>query len=50
VKESFESQTAALIKKEMEQAVKLDVPLTVDMVSGRNWNDVELLVERDSED
>ncbi|OGR83224.1 MAG: DNA polymerase I [Elusimicrobia bacterium RIFCSPLOWO2_01_FULL_54_10] len=33
--------TAALVKKEMEQAVELLVPLVADLKSGKNWADME---------
>lgn len=33
------SQATEMIKHEMENAMKLDVPLLVDIRSGKNWND-----------
>lgn len=33
------SQAMEMIKHEMENAIKLDVPLLVDIRSGKNWND-----------
>jgi len=35
------SPTAALVKKEMEGAVELSVPLVADLRSGENWADME---------
>jgi len=29
----------ALVKKEMEEVIKLKVPLKVDILSGRNWDE-----------
>ncbi len=49
LEESCESELASLIKQEMEQVVKLDVPLVVDMESGKNWSDVETWMELDRE-
>ncbi|NMB02823.1 MAG: DNA polymerase I [Firmicutes bacterium] len=35
------STVAYLVKAEMEQVIKLDVPLVVDVSYGRNWRDVQ---------
>jgi len=35
------NEAAALIKKEMEQAYRLDVPLKADLKAGDNWRDME---------
>ena len=32
-------EVMALVKKEMEEVIKLKVPLKVDIASGRNWNE-----------
>lgn len=32
---------ADLVRKEMEDVVKLDVPLIVDLMYGENWRDVK---------
>ena len=34
-------QVAEILKREMETAVKLDVPLTVEVGTGDNWMDVK---------
>ena len=34
-------ETAALVEQEMTSAMKLEVPLKVDMAAGKNWLDVE---------
>jgi DNA polymerase-1 len=34
-------QVAALLKREMESAVELDVPLEVEVGAGKNWMDVK---------
>ena len=34
-------QVAEILKREMESAVKLDVPLTVEVGTGDNWMDVK---------
>ena len=34
-------EAAALIRKEMENAYKLAVPLRVDLKTGDNWRDME---------
>ena len=39
VKESEAEQAAALLKKEMENAVSLSIPLTVDVNIGKTWYD-----------
>jgi DNA polymerase-1 len=32
-------EVMALVKKEMEEVIKLKVPLKVDIASGRNWDE-----------
>jgi len=32
-------EVVALVKKEMEEVIKLKVPLKVDIFSGRNWDE-----------
>ncbi len=38
------ASTAAWIKKEMEQAIKLDIPVVVDLKCGKNWDEMKPLV------
>jgi DNA polymerase-1 len=33
------TEVVALVKKEMEEVIKLKVPLKVDIASGRNWDE-----------
>jgi DNA polymerase-1 len=35
------AQAAAILKREMETAVELDVPLEVEVGTGANWMDVK---------
>ena len=39
VKEDQAKQVAALLKEEMENAVKLSIPLTADVNIGKTWYD-----------
>ena len=39
--ESEAARTAEILKREMESAVELDVPLTVEVGTGKNWMDVK---------
>jgi DNA polymerase-1 len=41
-------ETAAIVRKVMEGAMPLSVPLEVTLKSGRNWYEVELLTEDDA--
>jgi DNA polymerase-1 len=41
-----EKRLAVLVRHEMEQALKLEVPLKVSLKTGRNWADMEPLRER----
>jgi DNA polymerase-1 len=45
VRASQLAQTADLVRRHMENAMDLSVPLEVTLKSGRNWHDVELLTE-----
>lgn len=37
--ENYENEVSALLKREMENACALSVPLVVDVSSGRNWDE-----------
>lgn len=39
VKEEYAEQAAAILKEEMENCIKLDVPLTADVKTGKTWFD-----------
>ena len=39
--DSCKEKVAEIVKREMENAVKLSVPLTVDVTIGKNWLDQE---------
>ena len=41
VKDSDTEKCKQLLKREMENAVKLSIPLTVDVTSGKNWLEQE---------
>jgi DNA polymerase-1 len=41
VKDSDVETCKQILKKEMEEAVKLSIPLTVDVTSGKNWLEQE---------
>ncbi len=38
-----EAAVAAMVRREMEQAVKLTVPIVVDVKAGKNWAEMEVL-------
>lgn len=49
VRASVRNEVAALVRKHMEEAIALSVPLEVTLKSGRNWYDVESIDEEIAE-
>ncbi len=49
VRSSARNEVAALVRKHMEEAIALSVPLEVTLKSGRNWYDVEAIDEEIAE-
>ncbi|HKE36214.1 MAG TPA: DNA polymerase I [Candidatus Baltobacteraceae bacterium] len=49
VRSSVRNEVAALVRKHMEEAIALSVPLEVTLKSGRNWYDVESIEEEIAE-
>jgi DNA polymerase-1 len=45
VRASVRNEVAGLVRKHMEEAIELSVPLEVTLKSGRNWYDVEAIDE-----